>query len=180
LFLVFGLGNPGKKYMLTRHNAGFLIVDALADLYNIQLNSHKFNSECGEGHIAGKKVLLIKPQTYMNNSGEAVSQYCKFLKCPPTSVLVIHDDVDLSPGDIRLKHRGGTAGHHGLDSICELLKTDEFHRLRIGVGRSADPNIDTGDHVLSSFDKEELDRLSSLVLDAQNFVEKTVAEHTTG
>lgn len=153
-FLVVGLGNPGPKYALTRHNVGFMVIDLISQRWpGIQFQS-KFQGELAQANFDGKRVLLLKPQTYMNLSGNSVLEAVQFYKITPSShVLVISDDVDLPVGDLRIRTKGGSGGHNGLKSITECLGTEEYLRMRIGVGRS--PVLPTDEHVLGKIKKDE-------------------------
>lgn len=152
MFIIFGLGNPGPQYHGTRHNAGFELVDLIADAADIDINKTKFKSMVGEGFYAGKKVVLIKPMTYMNLSGEAVVAALNFYKPAPGEWMVVYDDMDLKPGAVRVRERGSAGGHNGMKSIIGLTGSDEFIRLRIGVG-GARGNVIS--HVLGKFTPEE-------------------------
>lgn len=154
MFLIVGLGNPGPQYVGTRHNAGFELVDHLADEANIEINKNKFKSMIGEGFAAGKKVVLQKPMTFMNLSGEAVVQALNFYKPKAEEFIVVYDDMALKPGAIRIRERGSAGGHNGMKSIIGLTGTDEFTRIRIGVGG---PKGNVISHVLGKFSKEEED-----------------------
>ncbi|HSP01107.1 MAG TPA: aminoacyl-tRNA hydrolase [Thioalkalivibrio sp.] len=152
MFIIFGLGNPGPQYHGTRHNAGFELVDLIADQANIDINRNKFKSMVGEGFFAGKKVILIKPMTYMNLSGEAVVAALNFYKPAPDEWMVAYDDMDLKPGAVRVREKGSSGGHNGMKSIIALTGSDEFIRLRIGVG-GARGNVIS--HVLGKFNEDE-------------------------
>lgn len=131
--LVVGLGNPGLKYERTRHNIGFMAVDEIVRRHNLSRPREKFNGELYEGDVGGERVLLLKPQTFMNNSGESVAPAARFYKIPPADVIVMHDELDLAPGKLRVKRGGGAAGHNGLRSIDAHLGAD-YWRLRLGIG----------------------------------------------
>ncbi len=152
--LVVGLGNPGKEYTLTKHNVGFLVVDELGKRVGIDIQKSKFQSLYGEGFLEGNKILLLKPQTYMNRSGGAVSSDSDFYKIPPENIIVIHDEMDISFGRIMIKPGGGSAGNNGIKSIISSLGSKDFIRVRIGIGK---PNAksDGANHVLSNFSKSE-------------------------
>lgn len=154
MILVAGLGNPGKEYAATRHNVGFMIVDLLAEELGVKVEKIKFKSLIGEGFVGNEKVILVKPQTYMNLSGEAVLDIAGFYKIPPERVIVIVDDMDLPVGRVRLRTKGGSGGHNGLKSIIYQLQTEEFPRLRIGIGKPA-PERQTVGYVLGKFSDEE-------------------------
>ena len=148
--LVF-LGNPGPRYAFTRHNAGFLAADALADQLHVKIDRLRFRALTAQAEIGGEKVLLMKPQTFMNLSGEAAAPAAKFYKIPPERVLVVSDDVSLPVGQLRLRRKGSAGGHNGLKSIIDRLGTDVFPRIRIGVGAPPHPDYDMADWVLSTF-----------------------------
>ncbi|GJM17396.1 MAG: peptidyl-tRNA hydrolase [Thermodesulfobacteriota bacterium] len=154
MILVVGLGNPGKEYTLTKHNVGFLVIDELGKRIGIDIKKDKFQSLCGEGFLEGNKILLLKPQTYMNRSGGAVSSASDFYKIPPENIIVIHDEMDISLGRIMIKPGGGSAGNNGIKSIISHLGTKDFIRLRIGIGKPR-AKSDGANHVLSSFSKSE-------------------------
>lgn len=154
MILVVGLGNPGKDYAATRHNVGFMVVDLLADELGVKVDKVKFKSLIGEGRLGSEKVILAKPQTYMNLSGEAVLDIVDYYKIPPEKVVVIVDDMDLPAGRVRLRMKGGSGGHNGMKSIIYQLKTEEFSRLRIGIGKPA-PERQTVGYVLGKFADEE-------------------------
>lgn len=179
MILVFGLGNPGHKYSLTRHNIGFLALDYLVSHYGLKPISNQFNSLYTQAEVSihniPQHIIFTKPQTYMNNSGKAAYAFCQFYKIQPEKVIAIHDDIDLTFGDVRAKAKGGTAGHHGIESIVEHLGTDQFKRIRIGIGRPSDPSIDVINYVLSPFNKEEQNQLPQLYDQALKVFEKIVA-----
>ena len=160
--LIIGLGNPGKRYESTRHNIGFMALDALAAQLEIELKQKSFNALWGKGTIAGNNVLLAEPQTFMNLSGTAVRQLQSFFKTDISNLIVIHDDLDLPFGAVRLKTGGGTAGHKGLASIESNLGTSEFARVRLGIGKPVDKSrIES--YVLEPFQKEEKIVLPELI-----------------
>ena len=154
-FLVVGLGNPGDKYFHTRHNAGFLMMDYLSQRCSTQVNKSKFKALVGEATIAGKRCLLMKPQTFMNLSGEAVQQAAAFYKIPMQNILVFSDDISLDVGRLRVRGKGSDGGQKGLRSIITLMNSDDFPRIRFGVGKKPHPDYDLADWVLSEFTKEE-------------------------
>ena len=153
--LLVGLGNPGGEYDHTRHNAGFDVVDAFCEKHSITLNKNKFKGLYGEGNIKGERVLVLKPQTFMNNSGESVSAVMKFYKIPITSLLVVSDDVSLQPGKMRIRKNGGAGGQKGLKSIIECLGTEDFSRLKMGVGDRPDRQSDIANWVLGRMNEED-------------------------
>ena len=151
MFIISGLGNPGGKYEHTRHNCGFEVIDILAERYRIDVSDRKFKSLCGNGTIDGQKVLLMKPQTFMNLSGEAVQQACAFYKADPASqLIVLYDDISLEPGVIRVRGKGSAGGHNGIKNIIRMLGTEEFLRVRIGTGAKPE-GWDLADYVLGRF-----------------------------
>jgi PTH1 family peptidyl-tRNA hydrolase len=153
--LIVGLGNPGDKYFYTRHNAGYLMMDYLSQRCGATINKLKFKALVGEATIAGKRVLLMKPQTFMNASGEAVQQAAAFYKIPMENVLVFSDDISLDVGRVRVRKKGSDGGQKGLRSIITLMNNDNFPRIRFGVGQKPHPDYDLADWVLSNFNKEE-------------------------
>ena len=172
--LVAGLGNPGREYAATRHNVGFLVVDELARRHGGSWRS-KFSSDLSEVRVDGARVALLKPQTYMNLSGRSVQPAARFFKVEPDALLVVHDEVDLEPGRLQLRAGGGLAGHNGLRSVAQALGSQEFLRLRVGVGRPqrGDPRP-VADFVLDPFDAHE--DVDGLVARAADAVEALLAE----
>ena len=152
-YIIVGLGNPGEKYSHTRHNAGFLALDYISQKYNFKINTVKFKSLCAK--YAQSNVLFMKPQTYMNNSGEAVSEAARFYKIPPENILVISDDISLPVGKLRIRKSGSDGGQKGLKSIIYHLSSDAFPRIKIGVGEKPHPDYELIDWVLSKFSKED-------------------------
>ena len=157
--LIVGLGNPGDKYYLTRHNAGFLMMDYLAQRLNVKIDRSKFKALTAEATVGGKRVLLMKPQTFMNASGEAVQAAAAFYKIPMEHVLVFSDDISLDVGRIRVRRKGSDGGQRGLRSIIRIMNTDDFPRIRFGVGEKPHPDYDLADWVLSEFSKAEQEQL---------------------
>lgn len=147
-YVVVGLGNPGKQYDGTRHNVGFEAVDYLADKYSVSLKNLKFSALTEKVSVCGKNVLFMKPQTYMNNSGEAVSAAARFYKVPTDRIIVIMDDVSLPCGTVRIRKKGSAGGHNGLKSINHHLKSEDYPRIKIGVGEKPHPDYDLADWVL--------------------------------
>lgn len=156
MFLIVGLGNPGREYEDTRHNIGFKVVDNIAKEYNIEINRQKFKGMCGEGFINGEKVILLKPTTYMNLSGESIREVLDFYKLSNEDVLVIYDDISLDIGRLRIRDKGSAGGHNGIKSMIAHLGTDVFPRIKVGVGQ---PNADLVHYVLGKFSKEEMEIL---------------------
>lgn len=155
-YMIVGLGNPGKKYELTRHNAGFLFLDLLADKAGAKVDKIKFKSLIGLAEIGSHKCLLMKPQTFMNNSGEAVREAAAFYKIPPEKIIVVFDDISLPCGKMRIRRKGSDGGHNGIKSILYHLTSDMFPRIKLGVGEKPHPDYDLADWVLSTFKKDEL------------------------
>jgi PTH1 family peptidyl-tRNA hydrolase len=153
-YLIAGLGNPGAEYRGNRHNIGFMVVDALAEAESIPIRRVEFRALVGKGDAAGTPVVLAKPQTYMNDSGQAVAALIRFYKIPLEQVLVVHDDLDLPFGTLRLRPGGGTGGQRGMESIVSKLGTRDFARLRVGIGRPPG-RMDPKDYVLHDFDPDE-------------------------
>ena len=153
--IIAGLGNPEKKYDGTRHNIGFSVIDRMADEYNIAMDMKKHKGICGKGVIAGEKVVLVKPQTYMNLSGECIREVVDFYKVTPQDIIVIFDDISLEPGKIRIRPKGSAGGHNGIKSIIAHLNSEEFPRIKCGVGDKP-KGYDLADYVLGHFKKEEL------------------------
>ncbi len=155
LYVIAGLGNPGDKYAHTRHNIGFDTIDALAEKYQIRLNQNKFKGLYGKGKMEGKNVILVKPQTFMNASGDCLSPLLGFYKVDPnTHFFVIFDDISLEPGNIRVKAKGSAGGHNGIKSLIARLGTEGFARIKVGVGEKPQ-GWDLADHVLGRFSKED-------------------------
>ena len=158
-FLIVGLGNPGPKYEFTRHNAGFLCMDLLAQQLGVKIDRIKFKSVVADVAIEGSRCILMKPQTFMNNSGEAVRDAANFYKIPPEHIIILFDDISLPPGKLRIRRKGSDGGHNGIKSILYLLGSDQFPRIKLGVGAKPRPDYDLADWVLSTFQKDELSRM---------------------
>lgn len=169
-WIVVGLGNPGKNYEYTRHNVGWLAIDAYAEKMGVKINRIKFRALCGECMVNGKKILLMKPQTYMNASGEAIAEACNYYDVAPDRVLVICDDVTLPFNRIRIRQKGSAGGHNGLKSIINCLGSDAFPRLRIGVSDRGDPTTDLADWVLGSFSGTEKKKLAERFADTNEII----------
>lgn len=161
-FLVVGLGNPGKKYALTRHNAGFLFLEAFALKHHVKINRIRFKSLIGDATVAGHRCILMMPQTYMNNSGEAVREAADFYKIPPEKVIVIFDDTALPSGALRIRRSGSDGGHNGIKSLLFHLRTDNFPRIKLGIGAKPHAEMELADWVLSAFGKEDLAALRAV------------------
>lgn len=176
LFIV-GLGNPGTRFNATRHNIGFEVIERLAYDYHIQIDRSKHKAFVGQGVIKGEKVLLIKPQTYMNLSGESVTMALDFYKETPDKLIVIYDDTDLAVGRLRIRERGSAGGHNGIKNIIAHLKTQEFDRVRVGVGAKP-PGYDMADYVLSRFTDDEMPVIQKSIKMAADAVVKMIDSGT--
>ena len=154
-WLIVFLGNPGPRYEMTRHNAGFMAADAMAKEKNVNINKARFKALTATCDIGGESVLLMKPQTFMNLSGDAVAQAARFYKIPPEHVIVVSDEISLPIGKLRIRTKGSAGGHNGLKDIIAKLGTDAFPRIRIGVGAPPHPDYDMADWVLSSFKNQD-------------------------
>lgn len=176
MFVIVGLGNPGKDYTNTRHNIGFDTIDLLAKRNSININKIKFKSVYGEGTIGSEKVLLVKPQTYMNNSGITVRDIYNFYKVPIENVIIIVDDIDIDFSRVRIKGKGSAGSHNGLKSIIQLLGRDDFPRVKVGIG-SKKENQDLANFVLSRFSKDEREIIEGSILTAAESVE-TIIKHS--
>lgn len=170
-FLVVGLGNPGNKYTLTRHNSGFLCLDMLSEKLNFRIDRLKFKSLICDTNINGHRCIVMKPQTFMNNSGEAVRDCAEFYKIPPEKIIVISDDTSLDIGKMRIKRKGSDGGQKGLRSIIYLMNSDNFPRVKIGVGQKPHPDYDMADWVLSNFTKDEQKVLEPVLENACKAIE---------
>ena len=173
LFIVAGLGNPGRNYANTRHNVGFDTIDLLSHRNNIKINKIKFKSVYGEGIIGGNKIILLKPQTYMNNSGMALLDLYRFYKPPIQNMIVIVDDVDIEFGTIRIRKKGSSGSHNGLKSIIYNLNRDDFPRVKIGIGDKMEGQ-DLADFVLSRFSKDEREIVDETITRAALAVETII------
>ncbi len=166
MFLIVGLGNPDKKYDNTRHNIGFDVIDALAEKYHISMNEKKHKAICGSGAMEGVKVLLAKPQTYMNLSGESVAEILRFYKLDAENdMLIIFDDINLAPGNIRIRLKGSAGGHNGIKSIITHVGTQNFMRIKVGVGEKP-AGWDLADYVLGRFSSEDRVKVEDAIQDA--------------
>ena len=170
-FLISGLGTPGKKYVDTRHNVGFEMLDVLAMANGIKVSKIKFKALVGEGKIGGKNVVLAKPQTYMNLSGESIREIAAYYKIPPHKIIIIYDDISINTGRIRIRHKGSAGGHNGMKNIIYQLKTDEFPRLRIGVG---EPDEDVVSYVLGRFSKTDIETLTEIAKEIPDIIEMMI------
>ena len=164
-FIIAGLGNIGKQYERTRHNAGFLAIDYIADKLGVKIDRVTFHSTVAEASVGGVRVLLMKPTTLMNNSGVAIGEAASFYKIPPERVLVLHDEISFDPGIIRIRRKGSAGGHNGLKSIIAHLASDEFPRVKIGVGKKPSPEYDLVDWVLGRFSEADITAMSARFAD---------------
>ncbi len=176
-WLVVGLGNPGAEYTVTRHNAGFLFMDYLAAALGVSVTRARFKALVGEASLGGTRVLLMKPQTYMNLSGEAVREAMAFYHIEPARVIVICDDITLDIGRLRVRGKGSDGGHNGIKSLVKELGTDGFARVRVGVGKKPHPDFDLADWVLSAFTKAEQETLQRIFPVARRGVELLLADN---
>ena len=160
MILIVGLGNPGKQYEQTRHNIGFDVIDYMANKYNIDVNREKFKGICGEGFIENKKVILLKPLTYMNLSGESIRELANFYKLEDDEIIVVYDDISLDIGRLRIREKGSAGGHNGIKSIIQNLGGDKFPRVKVGVGQPKDNLVN---HVLGKFSKEDRDHIDKVI-----------------
>lgn len=174
-YLIVGLGNPGAKYETTRHNAGFLCVTKLEDSLGFKVKKLKYHSLIGDTRIGNKKVLVIKPQTMMNNSGVAVGECAKFYKIPPENIIVIFDDISLEPGKLRIKRKGSAGGHNGIKSIIAHLGSENFPRIKLGVGKKPHPDYDLADWVLGNFPKSDIPLMRNAMADACDALEYIIS-----
>lgn len=175
MYLVVGLGNPGKTYQHTRHNVGFMVVDRLAGVHSIQVTRERFHSLWGTGDIAGSKVILAKPQTFMNRSGQAVAALMAYYKLAVQDLLVVHDDLDVDFGRIKIVHGGGPGGHRGIRSIHATLKEDRYVRVKVGIGRSRFSEA-VEDYVLSSWYEDQREQAVEMVDYAAEAVAATLTD----
>ena len=175
-WLVVFLGNPGPKYNGTRHNAGFMAADAMAAKRGVRIDRVRFKALTGELSLGGEKLLLMKPQTYMNLSGEAVAQAARFYKIPPERVIVVSDEVALSVGRMRIRSSGSAGGHNGLKSIIACLGSDQFPRIRLGVGSPPHPDYDMADWVLGVFRDQDAEDMAALFAKVSDAVECYITE----
>lgn len=174
MYLIAGLGNPGREYAGTRHNVGFEVVDALCAKYDINLNKEKFRAVFGDGRIGGEKVIVAKPQTYMNLSGESIRELANWYKIDNEHIIIIYDDISLPVGKLRIREKGSAGGHNGIKNIIYQLNTDVFPRIKVGTGMPQDPGYDIKDYVLGHFSKEEIEILIKSAVRAVYAVEEII------
>lgn len=179
-FIIVGLGNIGKQYELTRHNAGFLAIDYIAEKCGAKIDRVKFHATVGEANIGGARVLLMKPTTLMNNSGVAVGEAAAFYKIPPERVLVLHDEISFDAGIIRIRRKGSAGGHNGLKSIIAHLPGDTFPRIKIGIGKKPNPEYDLADWVLGKMPESDIKALKARFDDIASAAELIVSGKIDG
>lgn len=160
-YLIVGLGNPGKQYENTRHNAGFICLDFFAEKEGIKIDRLKFKSLMGEGRIKGHRCLFLKPQTFMNLSGEAVRDAADFYKIKPENIIVIYDDISLEPGKVRIRRKGSDGGQNGMKNIIYHMKSDAIPRIKVGIGAKPNPEYDLADWVLSRFSRDDAEKIKA-------------------
>jgi len=175
-WIIVFMGNPGPKYNGTRHNVGFMAADVLAKDMGVRIDRLRFKAYTGQGELGGSKVFLMKPQTYMNLSGESVQPAAAFYKIPPERILVVGDDVSMPVGKLRIRAKGSAGGHNGLKSIISRLGTDEFPRLKIGVGAPENTEYDLADWVLGTFQNQDAEKIREVISRGVKAVESVVAE----
>ena len=163
MYLIVGLGNPEKEYSNTRHNMGFNVINKIAKDCDIKISQSKFNGLYTVEHINGEKVILLKPQTYMNSSGECVIEFKNFYKIPSENIIVVYDDIDLEPGTIRIRKKGGPGTHNGMKSVVHFLQTEDFTRIRVGIG---EPEHNVVDYVLGKPKKEDQEKIDEAISNA--------------
>lgn len=177
-YLIVGLGNPGEQYAFTRHNTGFMVVDAMAERLGKDIKKLKFKSLCSDVSISGKHCLLMKPTTFMNNSGQAVTEAMNFYKLDIEHVIVIYDDISLEPGCLRIRRKGSDGGHNGIKSIIYLTGENTFPRIKMGVGKKPHPKFDLADWVLSRFNNDDMEKIHETCKNACDCIELMVAGKT--
>lgn len=179
-YIIAGLGNPGAKYENTRHNAGFVALDLLADKLNVKINTAKFDALVTDAVISGKRVLLMKPQTFMNLSGNAVHAAAAFYKIPPERIIVVCDDVSFDPGFLRIRRKGSAGGHNGLKDIIAKLGTEDFIRIKLGVGKKPAPDYDMADWVLGNLPKRDAEQLRIAADNADSAIDDIIGGNIDG
>lgn len=175
-YIICGLGNPGTQYEGTRHNIGFMTIDTLCDKYKLDCKKLRFKSLTCDAMISGKRCLIMKPTTFMNNSGEAVTEAMSFYKIPPERTIIVFDDISLEPGRLRIRRKGSDGGHNGIKSIIYLSGSDMFPRIKMGVGAKPHPDYDLADWVLGHFKKEQAEALETAMDNAVTSIELMVGD----
>ena len=173
-YIICGLGNPGTQYEGTRHNIGFMTIDTLCDKYKLDCKKLRFKSLTCDAMISGKRCLIMKPTTFMNNSGEAVTEAMSFYKIPPERTIIVFDDISLEPGKLRIRRKGSDGGHNGIKSIIYLSGSDMFPRIKMGVGAKPHPDYNLADWVLDHFKKEQAEALETAMDNAVSSIELMV------
>ncbi len=173
-YIICGLGNPGTQYEGTRHNIGFMTIDTLCDKYKLDCKKLRFKSLTCDAMISGKRCLIMKPTTFMNNSGEAVTEAMSFYKIPPERTVIVFDDISLEPGKLRIRRKGSDGGHNGIKSIIYLSGSDMFPRIKMGVGAKPHPDYNLADWVLGHFKKEQAEALETAMDNAVSSIELMV------
>lgn len=173
-YIICGLGNPGTQYEGTRHNIGFMTIDTLCEKYKLDCKKLRFKSLTCDAMISGKRCLIMKPTTFMNNSGEAVTEAMSFYKIPPERTIIVFDDISLEPGKLRIRRKGSDGGHNGIKSIIYLSGSDMFPRIKMGVGAKAHPDYNLADWVLGHFRKEQAEALETAMDNAVSSIELMV------
>lgn len=176
MYIIAGLGNPGRDYAGTRHNVGFEVIDAIAAKYGISVKKTRFNGIFGEGKIGGEKVILLKPQTFMNLSGECVRDFKAWYKIEETKIIIIYDDISLPVGKLRIRQKGSAGGHNGIKNIIYQLKTDVFPRIKVGIGQPENKDYDLADYVLGHFSGDEVKELTEAAIRAADAVEVIIKD----
>jgi PTH1 family peptidyl-tRNA hydrolase len=174
MYVIIGLGNPGRKYDYTRHNVGFDVIDYLSKKHDIPVDRLKHKALVGEGRIGGQKVMLVKPQTFMNLSGQALVSVVEYYKSEENKVIVVYDDIDTEVGKIRIRKKGSGGSHNGMRNIIYLWKKQDFPRVRIGIGQPK-PGYDLADYVLGKFSKEEVDLIAKVIIRSADAIEDWMA-----
>jgi len=177
MYLIVGLGNPGREYEMTRHNIGFEVIDYIADKNSVKVKKLKFKGLYEKTSLYGEEVVLLKPQTYMNLSGESVRDFAGFYKIPPENIIIISDDINLDEGRIRIRKGGSAGGHNGLKSIIYQLNSDQFVRIRVGVGKKEHENQDLADFVLSRFTKAQIPILEKAIINADGAISEIIRKN---
>ncbi len=175
-YIICGLGNPGTQYEGTRHNIGFMTIDTLCDKYKLDCKKLRFKSLTCDAMISGKRCLIMKPTTFMNNSGEAVTEAMSFYKIPPERTIIVFDDISLEPGKLRIRRKGSDGGHNGIKSIIYLSGSDMFPRIKMGVGAKPHPDYNLADWVLGHFKKEQAEALETAMDNAVSSIELMVGD----
>lgn len=173
-YIIAGLGNPGSKYARTRHNVGFMAMDMLAKKYDFQFKKIKFNAQIADEYIGGKRCLIMKPQTMMNNSGEAIYEAAEYYNIPNENIVIIYDDVSLDVGATRIRRKGSAGGHNGIKSIISCIGDEGFPRVKVGVGKKPNAKYDLANWVLGDFPSDQMDDLSSALANAIDAAELIV------